>query len=260
MSMNEPPPPPPPTDPPAPPPPPPPAAPGSGGYSVGNAFSYGWNKFTQNLGQILLAIVVLVAILIAIQLVGFFIGRAVACDPEVTFTDNGIKTEDCGGIFIAQNIVSWLFSLIAWVVSMIIGAGIVRGALDITEGRQLEASTLLKPNKLGEVIIASLITGILTFVGFILCVIPGFLVMFFTSYTLYFLMDRREMGAVDAIKASFEFTKNNAGNVILWFLVSLVAWFVGALLCGIGLIVAIPVVLIGTAYTYKTLNNEPVAA
>lgn len=261
MSMNEPPPPPPPTDPPTPPPPPPPAAPGSGGYSVGNAFSYGWNKFTQNLGQILLAIVVLVAILIAIQLVGFFIGRAVACDPEVTFTENGgIDTKDCGGIFIAQNIVSWLFSLIAWVVSMIIGAGIVRGALDITEGRQLEASTLLKPNKLGEVIIASLITGILTFVGFILCVIPGFLVMFFTSYTLYFLMDRREMGAVDAIKASFEFTKNNAGNVILWFLVSLVAWFVGALLCGIGLIVAIPVVLIGTAYTYKTLNNEPVAA
>ena len=84
--------------------------------------------------------------------------------------------------------------------------------------------------------------------------------MFFTSYTLYFLMDREEMGAVDAIKASFDFTKDNAGNVILWFLLSVLAWFVGALLCGVGLIVAIPVVLIGTAYTYKTLNNEPVAA
>lgn len=268
MSSNVPPPPPPPNEPPAggygeatPPPPPPPASPGgAGGYSVGNAFSYGWSKFTQHLGQILLAIVVLVAVLIAIQLVGYFIGRAVACEPEVTFTGDGIKADDCGGIFIAQNIVSWLFSLIGWVVSMIIGAGIVRGALDITEGRELEASTLLKPNKLGEVVIASLITGVLTFVGFILCVIPGFLVMFFTSYTLYFLMDRREMGAMDAIKASFEFTKANAGNVILWFLVSVAAWFVGALLCGIGLIVAVPVVLIGTAYTYKTLNNEPVAA
>ena len=260
MSMNEPPPPPPPTDPPAPPPPPPPhAAPGSGGYSVGNAFSYGWSKFTQNLGQILLAIVVLVAVLIAIQLVGFFIGRAVACDPEITISNGSVTTESCG-VFSAQNIVSWLFSLIGWIISMIIGAGIVRGALDITEGRQLEPSTLLKPNKLGEVIIASLLIGILTFVGFILCVIPGFLVMFFTSYTLYFLMDRPEMGAMDAIRASFEFTKANAGNVILWFLISLAAWFVGALLCGIGLIVAVPVVLIGTAYTYKTLNNEPVAA
>ncbi|WP_395657161.1 hypothetical protein [Nocardioides sp.] len=245
-------------------PPPPPAPPGGGnpganGYSVGNAFSYGWNKFTANIGQILIAVLILVAVIIFFQVVGFFIGRAVACDPKVEFTDNGIKTEDCGGIFVAQNIVSWLFSLLTWIISMIIGAGIVRAALDITDGRQLEGTSILKPHKLGDVILASVLIGIATFVGFILCVIPGLLVAFFTSYTLYFLMDRQELGAIDAIKASFEFTKNNAGNVILWFLISLVAWFVGALLCGIGLIVALPVVLIGTAYTYKTLSNQPVA-
>ncbi|WP_051549164.1 hypothetical protein [Nocardioides sp. URHA0032] len=243
----------------APPPPPPPAPPGGSGYSVGNAFSYGWNKFTQNLGQILLAVVVLVAVLIAIQIVGFVIGRAVACDPSVNLDTGEVETCN-GGLFTAQNVVSWLFSLVSWIISMIIGAGIVRGALDLTEGRQLEPSTLLRPNKLGEVVIASLLIGILTFVGFILCIIPGLLVMFFTSYTLYFLMDRPELGAIDAIRASFDFTKNNAGNVILWFLVSVAAWLVGALLCGIGLVVAVPVVLIGTAYTYKTLNNEPVAA
>ena len=233
---------------------------GASGYSVGNAFSYGWNKFTANVGQILLAVVILVGVIIVLQVIGYLIGQAVACDPKVEFTDNGIKTEDCGGVFVAQNIVSWLFSLISWVISMIIGAGIVRAALDITEGRQLEASTILKPHKLGDVIIASVVIGVATFIGFILCVIPGLLVAFFTSYTLYFLMDRQEMKAMDAIRASFDFTKNNAGNVILWFLISLVAWFVGALLCGVGLIVALPVVLIGTAYTYKTLNNEPVAA
>ena len=38
---------------------------------------------------------------------------------------------------------------------------------------------------------------------------------------------------MDAIRASFDFTKNNAGNVILWFLISPVAWFVGAA-CGVG--------------------------
>jgi uncharacterized membrane protein len=152
------------------------------------------------------------------------------------------------------------FSLVSWIVSMIIGAGIVRFALAITEGRELNAAEVLTPHKLGDVVVASVLIGVATFVGFVLCVVPGLLVMFFTSYTLYFLMDREELGAIDAIKASFEFTKNNAGNVILWFLLSVLAWFVGALLCGIGLIVAVPVVLIGTAYTYKTLNNEPVAA
>ena len=258
MSTNEPPPPPygdqgatPPPPPPPPPPsygepaaaggygqpptPPPPAGPGgAGAYSVGTAWKYGWDKTIANIGQVLIAVLVL----FAVQVVFAILGRVIS-----------------DSIF-----VSWVFSLISWVISMIIAAGIVRFALDVTEGKQLNAATLLTPNKLGDVIVASILIGIATFVGLILCIIPGLLVMFFTSYTLYFLMDRQDLGAIDAIKASFEFTKANAGNVILWFLLSLVAWFVGAILCGVGLLVAVPVVLIGTAYTYKTLNNEPVAA
>jgi len=223
---------------PAPPPPPPgyAGAPpvGGGGYSATTAWSYGWSKFTGNIGSILIAILVLVAVQIVFQVVSYVV------------RDSWI--------------VSFLIGLASWIVSMIIGAGIVRGALDITEGRALDPKTLLTPQKLGEVIVASVLIGIATFVGFILLVIPGLLVLFFTSFTLYFLMDRPELGAIDAIKASFEFTKNNAGNVIVWFLLSLVTYIVGFCLCGVGLIAAIPVIIIGTAYTYKTLNNEPVAA
>jgi uncharacterized membrane protein len=215
--------------------PPPPAGPAGGGaYSVGDAWKYGWDKTIANIGQVLIAVLVLFAV-------------------QVVFAIGGRVISD--SIF-----VSWIFSLISWIVSMIIAAGIVRFALDVTEGKQLNAATLLTPSKLGDVVVASILIGIATFVGLILCVIPGLLVMFFTSYTLYFLMDKPELGAIDAIKASFEFTKANAGNVILWFLLGLVTWFVGALLCGIGLLLAIPVVLIGTAYTYKTINTEPVAA
>src|SRR6478736_2497329 len=229
MSTNEP--------PPEQPPPPsygetPPA--GAGGYSVGTAWKYGWDKFVANVGQVLIAVLVLFAVNVGLSILGRLVSDSL--------------------------IVTWVFSLISWIISMIIAAGIVRFALDITEGKALNAATLLTPHKLGEVIVASLIVGILTFVGLILCVIPGLLVMFFTSFTLYFLMDKPELGAIDAIKASFDFTKANAGTVIVWFLLSIATWFVGALLCGVGLIVAIPVVLIGTAYTYKTLNGEPVAA
>lgn len=219
----------------APPPPPPPAPPqGGGGYSAGTAWSFGWNKFTGNLGSILIAVLVLVAVQVVVQVVSYFVSDSL--------------------------ILRWVISLAGWVLSMIIGAGLVRGALDITEGRELDPKTLLTPNKLGEVIVASLLISVATFVGLILCVIPGLLVAFFTSFTLYFLMDRQELGAIDAIKASFEFTKNNAGNVIVWFLLCLATYIVGFLLCGVGLIAAIPVILIGTAYTYKTLNGQAVAA
>ncbi|WP_244931396.1 hypothetical protein [Nocardioides sp. W7] len=261
MSTNEP-----PVDPPAPPPPggeypsygaPPPSAPyggapdaggygalppsggygapptGPSGYSVGTAWSYGWSKFTANVGQILIAVLVLVGVQIVAQILGYIVDDAL--------------------------VLRWVFSLAAWVLSMIIGAGIVRAALDITEGKTVNAANILAPHKLGEVVIASLLTGVATFIGLILCVLPGLAVMFFTSFTLYFLMDREELGAIDAIRASFDFTWNNASNVIVWFLVSLATWFVGALLCGVGLIAAVPVVLIGTAYTYKKLTGQPVA-
>lgn len=207
---------------------------GPGDYNVGTAWSYGWNKFTANIGQILVAVLLLVGVQIAVQILSYLVSDTL--------------------------IISWLFSLAAWVLSMIIGAGIVRAALDITEGKTINVAELLTPRKLGDVIVVSLLTGIATFIGLILCVLPGLAVMFFTSFTLYFLMDREELGAIDAIKASFEFTKNNAGNVIVWFLLSLATWLVGALLCGVGLIVAVPVVLIGTAYTYKKLTGQPVAA
>jgi uncharacterized membrane protein len=221
------------------PPPPPPSyggAPpvGGGSYSATAAWGYGWKKFTGNLGSILVAILVLVGVQIVFQVVSYFFRDAY--------------------------ILSFLIGLASWIVTMIIGAGIVRGALDITEGRELDPKTLLTPQKLGEVIVASVLIGIATFVGFILLVIPGLLVAFFTSFTLYFLMDKPELGAIDAIKASFEFTKNNAGHVIVWFLLSLATYVVGFCLCGVGLIAAIPVIILGTAYTYKTLNNEPVAA
>jgi uncharacterized membrane protein len=257
MSTNEPPPeqpddattpppPPPPPPPPTsgygavPPPPPPPGAgygappTGTGGYSAGTAWSYGWSKFVANLGQILIAVLVLVAVEIVISVLRYLV------------SDSWI--------------LAWVFGLASWIVGLIIGAGIVRLALDITEGKQLEAAKILTPVKLGEVIVASLLISIATFVGFILLVIPGILVMYFTSFTLFFLMDRQELGAVDAIKASFDFTKNNAGSVIVWFLLSLATWIVGLCLCGVGLIAAIPVILIGTAYTYRTLNGQSVAA
>ncbi len=208
---------------------------GGSAYSVGTAWKYGWDKFVANIGQVLIAVLVLIAINIVLNI----LGRVVGGDSYLLW---------------------WIFSLLSWVISMIIGAGIVRFALDITEGKELNAATILTPHKLGEVIVAAVLVGLATFVGLILLVIPGLLVMFFTSFTLFFLMDRPELGAIDAIKASFAFTKDNAGQVIVWFLLSLATWIVGLLLCGVGLIAALPIVLIGTAYTYKTLTGQSVAA
>ena len=83
--------------------------------------------------------------------------------------------------------------------------------------------------------------------------------LFLTSFTLHFIIDK-DMGAIDAIKASISFVMANIGTLIVLLPGLIAAYIVGALLCGVGLLVAIPVVVIATAYAYRTLQGEQVAA
>ena len=68
------------------------------------------------------------------------------------------------------------------------------------------------------------------------------------------------MSPIEAITASFNLVKDNLGTVIIFWLLTILATIAGAIVCGVGLIVAIPVVVIATGYMYKRLQGEPVAA
>jgi uncharacterized membrane protein len=265
----------PPTPPPPPPPPadgagaPPPPPPGggygapptgpSGDWSVGNAVNYGWNKFQANVSQIIIAGVVLFVGIVLFEIIGIVIRNILVNPGECHFNDNGNLVCSEGTGFIVSMLASAIMSLLFFVVYQVIGAGIIRGALGITEGKPFVVSEVFKTDKIGPVIITSLISSAIIFVGFILCFLPGIIAAFFLQYSLFFLLDK-DLAPMDAIKASFNFVKDNLGNVIIWFIVSYLITIAGAILCGVGLIVAIPVSLIGTAYTYKKLTAQPVAA
>jgi uncharacterized membrane protein len=45
---------------------------------------------------------------------------------------------------------------------------------------------------------------------------------------------------------------------LLYYILAAVVVIIGALLCGVGLLVAGPVVLLGFAYTYRRLQGQPV--
>jgi uncharacterized membrane protein len=156
-------------------------------------------------------------------------------------------------------ILSLLGSALSYVVSLVIQAGIIKGALALTRNEPLSVGTAFNGINWGQVIAASLITGAIIFVGLILCIIPGIIAIFLTWFTLYFVIDRN-MPAIEAIKASVAMVRANIGNLLLLFLASLAAYIVGACLCGVGLLVAIPVVILAQVYTFRTLNGDPVQA
>jgi len=84
-------------------------------------------------------------------------------------------------------------------------------------------------------------------------------VSFFIQYFAYFVLDKGEQ-PMESIKSSFSFVNQHLANIFVLFLGSVVALIIGALLCGVGLLVAVPVVAIAQAYTYRVLRGEPVAA
>ncbi|QLQ09365.1 MAG: hypothetical protein HZY75_01940 [Nocardioidaceae bacterium] len=234
-----------------PPPPPdygPPPTPADGPFSVGAAITYGWKKFQQNIGPLILAALAIVAVLIVLV--------AIQTAADVGKDAAGNRSTE---LFGAATFFSLVLSLVQQVVSWIVSAGIVKGALDIVNGRRLDIGTMFKGFDMVQVIIAALLVSIVTTIGFFLCILPGLIAAFLLSFTTYFLIDQK-LPAVDAMKASFNFVKDNVGQVLV-FLIAMVALnIIGACACGVGLLITIPVSIIAQAYAFRKLQGQEVAA
>jgi uncharacterized membrane protein len=217
-------------------------------YSVGDAFNYGWTKFQQNVGAIILGALAVVGVLIIATILQLVLLRGIS-----------FAGGDSEGGFLAFLISFALFAVLAFLLALIVQAGIIRVGLDITYGRAVEVKRIFSADQLGQIVIASLIVSVMTGIGLVLCYVPGLVVIFFTQFTFPFLIDK-QLPAVEAIKRSASLVNQNLGTLIGFYLASVIAYFVGALLCGIGILVAAPVVLIATVYTYRTLQGEAVAS
>ena len=279
---------PPPAAPPAGPPPPlpPPGAmpppPAAGGYpagptadpagapwSIGNAVSYAWAKYQKNWTPFVLALLAYLGVFLVIGIIWIVISSAITSsatkagsftvDPttgQMTYSDAS-SLGLIGGLLLTA-VAVLLFTLLGYLIQ----ANLIRGGLAVVRGQSVEFASFFKFDNFGPIVLASLLVAVLTAVGFFLCYLPGLAVSFFTGYFLFFLIDKN-LSPVDSIKASFEFVKGNFGPLLLFWIVCAAITFVGAIVCYVGLLVAVPVVIVAQAFTYLKLNNQevsPVAA
>ena len=238
-----------------PPPPPgyyPPAGPGTSGFSVGEAFGWGWTKFRENIGPLVVVALAILGVLIVLGVLRVLVvaGGDAAFDPSTGQLDD-TALQGTALFF------SVLFGLVQFVVSVIVSAGIVNGALGITQGRPLELGTMFRGFDVWQLAVAAILTSLLTFVGLLACIVGAVVVAFFLSFTTYFIVDEGQ-SATQAIQSSFRFTKDNAGELVLLFLAIIGANLVGACLCGVGLLITVPVTILAQAYAYRVLRHQPV--
>jgi uncharacterized membrane protein len=206
---------------------------GAGTLDIGTALSYGWSKFVQYIGQIILIVV----IIFGVQIVFRIISQVVQGSTDSLFL--GLT-------------LSFLFTAVGLFLSFLLQAGLIRAGLAITEGRTPEASMLFQTDKLGPYAVASILVSLLVFVGLILCCIPGLIVAFFTYFFGFYVIDR-DLAPVESIKSSVNLIQQNLGSVALLMIVVVL---LNLITCGL----ASGVTFIAMAYAYKTLNGQAVAA
>ncbi|CAM3171721.1 hypothetical protein NODU109028_01340 [Nocardioides dubius] len=252
----------------APPPPPPPGwggppsgppgwgqppyggAPGPASYSATAAIGYGWKAFTTFTGPLI------VAGILALVVPGIVQGIGSVITGGSVFEASG--STDGGSFAFDFNPLALVFNIASAVLTMILSAGAIRIAFDVVDGRQPSLSTMFDRINFGQLIIASIVLGALTTLGLMLCILPGVAVMFLTYLTTYFIIGK-EQDAITAIKSSVSLTAANFGAVLLFALLAVGVSVLGVLACCVGIVVAYPITVVGTAYTFRVLQSEPVA-
>lgn len=223
------------------PPPPPPAggygygAPAPGApqpFSAGRSISWAWTTYWRNLGPLLLITVVV----LAVQLVFGFITRG------------------------SHNVVvDIVFSVIGFALSLVLALGVIRAALAVCDGRTPTVENLFDTRDLGPYAITAIVVGVVTAVGFVLCIIPGFVAIFFLLFAPYVVADGTSTDVGTALRRSVELVRSAPGEVVVLLLGLVGINIVGALLCGVGLLFTYGITALAVAHAWRSLSGGVVA-
>lgn len=227
---------------------------------MGDGLNWAWNKFSKNPLPLVVATLVFGVVLLLVS--GVITPLMQAVSPE-SFTSydspDGMIDTTTYSFTVGGIAVLILATVVQLVIAGAIGAAYFAGLLDIADGAQVTIGSFFRPRNIVAVVIASLLISILTTVGLLLCIVPGLIVAIFAWFTTVGIVDRN-LSPIDGIRASFSVVKSNFGQVLLFWLTSTAITIVGALLCGVGLLVAAPVAYLLQVYAYRKLSGGTLSA
>jgi uncharacterized membrane protein len=150
---------------------------------------------------------------------------------------------------------AFLFSLITWVISEIVGMGILRINLKFVDGTKPRFADLFVFDwrAIFNYILAAIMSGIIIGVGFILLIIPGIIFAIKLQYVGYLVVDKK-LRPVEAIKKSWAMTKGNVRHLFVLGLALLGINILGLLVLIVGLLVTVPLSMVTTAFVFRKLS------
>ena len=120
-------------------------------------------------------------------------------------------------------------------------------------GRNAEFGDLFKGfNFFVPTLVASLLIGLFTFAGTLLCIIPGLVVAAMYKFTYLFIVDKR-MDFWPAMQASHAVVKNDYFGFTMFLVLAFLVNLLGVLCCLVGLLVTIPLTFAAITVAYKEI-------
>jgi uncharacterized membrane protein len=228
-------------------------------FNIGEAVTWAWNKFTQNAVALVVPVLAYVVLLGILGFVAGWVPFLLGDTTPSTITDsNGLTTEyttvQLGAASIAVMVIGYVLLFVA---SIFTYAGLLSGSLDIADGKPVTIGSFFRPRNLGAAFLTALLVWVGVAIGTIACIIPGIIFGFLAQFAIPFVVDR-SLSPVDSVKASIATARSNIGGSLLSWLVQYVVVLVGELLCGVGLIAALPIALLIQVYTYRKLSGGQV--
>jgi len=120
-------------------------------------------------------------------------------------------------------------------------------------GRQTEFADLFKGfNFFVPALVAFVVIMLFTFVGTLLCVIPGLVVAAMYKFTYLFIVDKR-MDFWPAMQASHNVVRNDYFGFTMFLLLMILVNLLGVLCCVVGVLVTIPLSFAAITVAYNEL-------
>ena len=220
-------------------------------FRVGEAIGFAWRKFTGNA----LLWILFVLLLVVVHSV-FNSGNITSYqDAMRDMGDASFASEFSTGLSVGA---SSLGVVGAFVAGILQGMGTSAALREVGGGRPSFAS-LFQPANLGMIVVAALLLLAAQFVGALLCGVGLIVVAIFAVFTFQGVADHG-VNAWQAFTGSFRLVGRNFGQVFLLELALLGINILGAIPCGLGLLITIPLSLIALSFAYRRLTGGPIVA
>jgi uncharacterized membrane protein len=206
-------------------------------FRIGDAVSYGWQTMTQNIWFFVL---VMLIFFVASGIFGGFQNIAVRA--------NGV----------AVAILAIIFALLNFIVGVFVGMAQVKIGVDFCDQKQADYNDLYNQYpSFWPFLAGTLLLGLLVTAGFILLIIPGIYWAVKYQFVPYLILDRN-MGPFEAFHKAHDITQGVWWHLFVFNLAEIGIVFLGFILCCVGSFFAVPIVIVATAYVYRSLlANEP---